>query len=85
MKDIDKEEYIKSLENLLIFMCKTYDDIDNELLRLANEENNRAFFEVPRVQGLYHVVNISKIGELEFEEPLYSFKDVYKVIESKNK
>ncbi|MDK0621678.1 hypothetical protein QTH47_12700 [Clostridium perfringens] len=78
--NFDKEEYIKSLENLLIFMCNSYDKIDNSLVELAEKEHNYACFEVPRIQGLYHVINISKIGKLEFEEPTYGFKEVLEII-----
>lgn len=79
----DKEEYIKSLENLLIFMCNSYDKIDNSLVKLVEKEHNYTCFEVPRIQGLYHVINISKMGELEFEEPNYGFKEVLEIIKNR--
>lgn len=84
LKDnLNKEEYIESLENLLIFMCKTYDDIDNTLVNLAEKEHNYTCFEVPRIQGLYHVINITKIGNLEFKEPSYGFKEVLEIINAR--
>lgn len=79
----NKEEYIKSLENLLIFMCNSYDKIDNSLVELAEKEHNYTWFEVPRIQGLYHVIQISKIGKLKFEEPNYGFKEVLEIIKSR--
>ncbi|MCH1964411.1 hypothetical protein MCG45_16395 [Clostridium perfringens] len=79
----DKEEYIRSLENLLIFMCGSYDKIDNSLVELAEKEHNHTWFKVPRIQGLYHIINISKIGKLEFEEPNYGFKEVLEIINSR--
>lgn len=72
---IDKEEYIKSLENCLIFMCKTYDDIENTLLKLAQNDND-ALFKVPLIQGTSNKVNIHQLGQIEFESPLYNFKDI---------
>lgn len=83
IEEIDEEEYVKSLENVLIFMCKTYDEIEKELVKLVEKENNKAFFKVPRVQGINHVVNISKIGKLKFEQPLYNFKDIFDIMQSK--
>ncbi|WP_415316164.1 hypothetical protein [Clostridium perfringens] len=79
----EKEEYIKSLESLMIFMCKTYDEIENSLVNLVKEKNNEAFFVVPRIQGINHIINISKIGKLNFEEPVYGFKDILEVMKNK--
>ena len=55
---IDEENYVKSLENLLIFMCKTYSSIEETLLKLA-EEDNEALFKVPLIQGNINFINIS--------------------------
>ncbi|MDU2121927.1 MAG: hypothetical protein E7E64_05270 [Clostridium celatum] len=74
-EEIEKDEYIKSLENLLIFMCKTYDDIEMELVKLAQKDND-ALFKVPLVQGTNHKINIHQLGRIEFQEPLYNFKDI---------
>ncbi|WP_338894880.1 hypothetical protein [Clostridium perfringens] len=85
MNNIDKEEYIKSLESLMIFMCKTYDGIEDCLVKLLKEKNNEAFFEIPRIQGTNHIINISKIGKLNFEEPNYGFKDILEIMKNKYK
>lgn len=72
---IDKDEYIKSLENLLIFMCKTYDGIEDELTKLS-QEGNTALFKVPLVQGTVNKINIHHLGKMECKKHLYSFKEI---------
>lgn len=74
-EEIDKDEYVKSLENLLIFMCKSYDEIETELVKLA-EKDNETLFKVPLIQGTFHKVNIHQLGQIKFESPLYNFKDI---------
>lgn len=80
---MEDKEYIKSLENLLIFMCQTYDETQKELMKLYKEEGNEACFKVPMIQGTANVIPISQIGQLEFERPSHGFSDVFKEIEQK--
>ena len=72
---MNKEEYINSLENLLIFMCATYEDTEKVLLKLA-EGGNNALFEVPRIQGTPNIIPIAQLAKIKFEQPKYGFKDV---------
>ena len=72
---MEKEEYIHSLENLLIFMCQTYEETEHVLLKLS-EGGNNALFEVPRIQGTSNIIPISQLSKIKFEQPKYGFKDV---------
>lgn len=75
----DKEEYTNSLENLLIFMCQTYEDEEKALFALAKQGNN-ALFEVPRIQGTRNTIPISQIAKLKFDTPKYGFKEIKQII-----
>lgn len=77
---MDKEKYINSLENLLIFMCQTYEDQGQELIRLMKEEKNDAYFKIPRIQGSPNLMSIHKLSKLDFEIPGYGFPEVEEVI-----
>lgn len=72
---MNNNDYIESLENLLIFMCRTYEDQEKALLSLA-KMGNKAYFEVPRIQGTSNLIPISQISEIEFQQPKYGFQDV---------
>lgn len=72
---MEQEEYIHSLENLIIFMCKTYEETEQVLLKLA-EGGNNALFEVPRIQGISNIIPIAQLAKIKFEQPKYGFKDV---------
>lgn len=72
---MDQDKYIESLENLLIFMCKTYVDSEKVLFELAKDGNN-ALFEVPRIQGTVNTIQIAQLAEIEFQHPEYGFKDI---------
>lgn len=76
---MNKDDYIQSLENTLIFMCNTYENITDELCKLAKDGNN-AFFKVPLIQGTFHIVQISQIGKLELQEPIYDLREIKKEI-----
>lgn len=80
---MNKEEYIQSLENLLIFMCKTYEDQEQILFKLA-EGGNDTIFKIPRIQGIVNTVPISQIAKIKFEQPKMSFQDVKKEISRKH-
>lgn len=72
---MDKEEYIQSLENLIIFMCQTYEDQEQVLFKLAKEGND-ALFKVPRIQCTANTIPIAQLAKVKFEQPKYGFKDV---------
>ena len=76
---MNKEDYIQSLENALIFMCNTYENITDELYKLAKDGNN-AFLRVPLIQGTFNIVQISQIGKLELQEPIHDLKEIKKEI-----
>ena len=79
---MDEKEYIKSLENLLIFMCKNYTETIDILCKLA-QEGNDTLFKVPAIQGIMNVIKITQIGSLEVKDVKYGFKDVLKEIQNK--
>lgn len=76
---VEQNEYINSLENLLIFMCQTYTENEKALLLLA-KQGNEAFFNVPRIQGTVNTISIARIAEVEFQKPKHGFNDVKKEI-----
>lgn len=74
---MEQEDYIKSLENLLIFICGTHTEWERILLELAKEKGNDAFFQLPVIQGTSNSVGISLISKLPFTQPNHGFADVY--------
>lgn len=70
-----EEEYVSSLENLLIFMCQTYEEIEQVLFKLANE-GNEALFKVPRIQGTVNTIPIAQLAKMTFVTPKYGFKTI---------
>lgn len=72
---MEKEEYIHSLENLLIFMCATYEETEQVLYKLSKSGNN-ALFEVPRIQGTPNIIPIAQLAKIKFEQPKHGFKDI---------
>lgn len=80
---MQKNNYVESLEELLIFMCQTYEDIQNSLLDLSKEGNN-AFIKVPMIQGLSNTITVSRISKLKFRTPKHSFDEVFDVLEDRS-
>lgn len=72
----DVSEYVASLENLLIFMCQSHEDVFHTLTRLAAEEQNKAILSVPKVQGIKNGLSISKIAKMTFTPPPMDFAKV---------
>lgn len=82
----DEKEYIKSLENLLIFMCQTHEETWEVLHRLAKEEGiTKPILEVPTIQGLGNLIPIAQLAKIEFETPKYGFRQVIEKIKEENK
>lgn len=81
-----KDEYVESLENLLIFMCQTYEDMQKSLMDLYKEEQNEAAFKTPMIQGTGNIIGISKIADLKFNQPSLGFHAIFeKIKESREK
>lgn len=79
---MQKNNYVESLEELLIFMCQTYEDMQGSLFELA-KKGNHAFTKVPMVQGLSNVIGISRIAKLEFQTPKIGFAEVFEILEDR--
>ena len=79
---MDEKEYIESLENLLIFMCKNYTETIDVLCKLA-QEGNDTLFKVPAIQGTMNIIKITQIGSLEVKDVKYGFKYILKEIQNK--
>lgn len=77
---MEEKDYIESLENLLIFMCQTYEETEKVLLKLAREENNNAFMSVPKIQGSTNTIGIKRLSDLSFKHPRYGFNEIEKEI-----
>ena len=58
------EEYIKWLENMVILLAGCYQQTHDMLLCKA-KEGNKAYFEMPTVQGFEMVMMVSKISKLK--------------------
>lgn len=80
VEPIDKDEYIESLENLLIFMCQTHEDQHKALLGLL-KEGNSAYMKVPTIQGTANLIPVSQIADIDFHRPEYGFREVKAEIE----
>lgn len=74
--EIDKNEYINSLENLLVYMCKHQKDCDMVLRVLAQKDGHPALSKVPMIQGFDNTTGISQLGEMSFHTPVHGFLDV---------
>lgn len=82
---VDKGLYIKSLENLLIYMCDSYMVVLDELLELGNTEGNKAHMKVSTIQGSRNRIPIRQLGDLDFQLPQYGFDDILQEIIKKRK
>lgn len=80
---MEQEQYIKSLENLLIFMCKTYEETHQSLRELYKSEQNEAAFKVPVIQGTSNAISIGYMANLAFENPELGFYQIHKHIQEK--
>lgn len=92
LKDLDKLEtnhneedvdYIDSLENLLIFMCQTYEEQRGVMFELAKEGNMEPLLRVPTIQGSHNLIPIEYLAKKEFNHPKHSFKDVENKLDKK--
>ncbi len=81
----EQEMYVESLENLLIYMCDSYTVVLDKLLELGHTEGNKAYMQVPTIQGSINRTPIRQLGKLEFNLPQHGFKDVYSKISDKRK
>lgn len=79
---MDKDKYIHSLENLLIFMCQTYEEQEKVLFSLARQGND-ALHKVPRIQGTPNIISISQLADMEFQNPEFGFMEIRNEIDKK--
>ncbi len=76
-----EDKYVKSLEQLLIFMCQNNEETWKELMELGQQGNN-AWTNIPMIQGMNnHYVGM--IAKIEFEKPEYTFEGVYEIMTKK--
>lgn len=77
-KALSKEfsDYVQSLENLLIFMCQSHEDVWSVLSELAAQEKNRTILSVPKIQGLKNQMGITQLAKMEFSPPPFGFSEV---------
>jgi len=57
------EKYIKWLENMTILLSKCYQETHDNLLKKLQEDGNKAYFEMPTVQGFSMVMTVDKISQ----------------------
>lgn len=68
-------DYIQSLENILVFMCQSYEEQEKVLFELAKEGND-ALHKTPRIQGMANTISIAQIADVEFEKPPMNFMEI---------
>jgi len=61
-----EQEYIKSLESLLIFMCKSNEDIWESLMDLGKQGND-TWTQIPMIQGNLNFV-VGRLARLDFNK-----------------
>lgn len=66
---MEEKEYIKRLEQLVIFLADIYDETSKAAEKELIENNNDLYCKIPLIQGLRNQLAISKIA---------SFKDYFK-------
>lgn len=81
--EMNHEEYVSSLENLLIFMCQVYQKNHDRLFEMMVTKENDAYMNLSTVQGSYHRFAVKDISKLEFSEPVYGFRKVYEGMAAK--
>lgn len=69
------EDYIESLEDVIIFFCQTYEEQEEVLFDLA-KEGNEVLFKVPRIQGLINTIAIKQLSEITFETPKMGLPEI---------
>lgn len=71
-----KDNYVESLEESLVFMCQTYDEMQHSLMELA-KEGNKALAKVPMLQGYADTMGVSQIASLKFRAPRVGLTEVF--------
>lgn len=80
---MEEREYIESLENLLIFMCQTYEETQQSLRELYKEEKNEALFKIPTIQGTGNSIGIMRLAQTEFIHPKHGFVEIEKELKNR--
>lgn len=81
----DKDEYIESLENLLIYMCSHERETVAILRRLAREDGNPALTKIPMVQGLSNTAGIGQLSKMDFHSPTHGFLEIAEQLKRKGR
>lgn len=74
--EFDKDDYIDSLENLLVFLCKHQADCNTVLRTLAKNDGNPALSKMPMIQGMSNNAGIGQLSKTAFLPPKHGFLDV---------
>lgn len=80
---MEDKEYVQSLENLLVFMCQTYEEQQGVVRELAKEGNKEPLMRIPKIQGYFQLSAIRELSEMDFNVPQHSFKDVVDKMKSR--
>lgn len=72
MVTLDDKEYVKSLEDLLIFICDFHEDSKKEFMY-----NPKTCDKFPVIQGMHRQIAIKKISELPFNSTKDCIKNTY--------
>ncbi|MBU7316030.1 hypothetical protein [Paenibacillus oleatilyticus] len=83
--ETNKDDYVESLENLLIFMCQVYQKNHEKFFNMMFNKENDAYMKLSTVQGSHHRFAIKDLSELNFSEPVYGFRKVFEEIIAKRK
>jgi hypothetical protein len=83
--EYNQKDYIQSLENLLIFMCDTYSEIDKTVLEDAAKKKSDFIMRFPKIQGSSISFSIKDIGKLKREQTKISIKKIFRIMNFKRK
>ncbi|MBL4952199.1 hypothetical protein JK635_08250 [Neobacillus sp. YIM B02564] len=64
MEMMTEKEYVQMLENLVVFLCQTYEKIHKTALEECKKNGNEFAFKMPTIQGTPNVIAINRIAKL---------------------
>ncbi|AUM66335.1 hypothetical protein C0R09_18430 [Brevibacillus laterosporus] len=77
MEGISQEDYIQSLESLLIFMWDVYQTNHDKFFQMMVSKENDAYMKLSTVQGSHHRFAVKDISQLEFQQPKLDIRVVF--------
>lgn len=83
---MEEKDYIASLENMLIYMCQTYQINDDMFFQEWTQHKSDTYLRFHPVKTLPNRKAVKLIGQLPFQVPSGGFGDMYqKMLENRNR